>query len=48
MGKCSILAVMMKKIHHYNIHKICSSMDLQMFHDQWAKKSLKNTTFSDT
>jgi hypothetical protein len=41
MGKCSIAAVMMKKIHHHNIHKICSSMDLQMFHDQWAMKSPK-------
>jgi len=48
MGKCSILTVMMKKIHHQHIHKICSSMDLEMFHDQRVMKSLKNTTFSDT
>lgn len=48
MGKCSIVAVIMKKIHHHNIHKICSSMDLQMFHDRRAMKSLKNTAFSDT
>ena len=48
MGKCSILAVMMEKIYHHNIRKICRSMDLQKFHDKWAMKSLKNTTFSDT